>query len=644
MSFLVKRDLSSIRNKAASLVSSLESDLNDGTIRTVDELRAAISKAYNNFFLDINKPSIQPLPMEKYSLLIRQYITEPMLESFDDIQIANNKLSSLRQTTLFRYNLSSSEIIGLKNLLASTKSFMDTYSLTANDSDPDYLWIYDTFRTNSFTDLSNTTCNVNVDNGFISLPIIGTENLNQFIDHISIDKGASFGIPGNNIEIKSQSSSGSNTSPNVVLVRSGGDNSDITQLFDNNNSTWFEWEANYIRENQPVKVQGDSLVKDIQGDETNVYSATNYQTWMANVTWPGESSSDNNNGAGYPIATLISSGITAQTSVKYSIEGIVQNPPCSLGLNIFFTQPIDISWIEITPYSKEYTSPILKSAYLSNDSNSWKQFLSKSVVLSDIQTLSNNNLTAKTGVISIPIEESISAVKLLFSQPLSYIPNTGLAHPYFVKHIKKVTTKKILFIKKTKTEYISERVGNGNMEVGTASTKQSGLGSTLSNISNSLLGGTLGNVVGDILGGLFGSKKVVTTVLDVQSGFDIFDGERAFIGLRDISFTTNTFLNTGVFQSQPWVFNKPISKVSLVVNDSIPSNWDNSKEWIKYEISTDSSNWIQIIPDTNISIGSTSSFIDIAPTTTILLRITLTSPGGNNNQSPIVNNYALKCI
>lgn len=154
---------------------------------------------------------------------------------------------------------------------------------------------------------------------------------------------------------------------------------------------------------------------------------------------------------------------------------------------------------------------------------------------------------------------------------------------------------------------------------------QNDLGALQSGLSAVGLGKVLGKaipVVGGILAAvdlgkqLFGFSKS-TELLEVRRGYDIFDGWRASIGLRDVKLTRAQFAEQSEVVSVAWTFPAPVKKIGLFVEDWVPDTWGPG-DWATYYLSVDGNNWVPVMKmgSTNID----SSFTPDAPTSQVYFK------------------------
>ena len=200
--------------------------------------------------------------------------------------------------------------------------------------------------------------------------------------------------------------------------------------------------------------------------------------------------------------------------------------------------------------------------------------------------------------------------------------------------------------KKTQLQIDLAKVQGGAKGV-TGQDVQKNLASLQAGLSAVGLGKVLGKavpVVGGIIAAvelgqqLFGFSKS-TDLLEVRRGYDVFDGWRASIGLRDVKLTRAQFTDQAEVVSVEWNFPAPVKKMGLFVEDWIPESWGPG-DWITYFLSVDGSNWVPVtkMGSTNID----SSFTPDAPTTKVYFRGVM-KPNPADTSTPCqIRHYAIQ--
>ena len=119
----------------------------------------------------------------------------------------------------------------------------------------------------------------------------------------------------------------------------------------------------------------------------------------------------------------------------------------------------------------------------------------------------------------------------------------------------------------------------------------------------------IGAVLGFVIGGLFGSKKKTETSVSPATMSRQWtavknDRSRFAIGIRDINIYSYTFSEISEIVSKPYTCPKPVSKLTLQVDETIPTIFysDSSRagtenDWIKYYVSINNGvSWNRISP------------------------------------------------
>lgn len=145
-----------------------------------------------------------------------------------------------------------------------------------------------------------------------------------------------------------------------------------------------------------------------------------------------------------------------------------------------------------------------------------------------------------------------------------------------------------------------------------ASVGAAGAATTAAMLAAGILTGGIGLLVGAafgaIFGGLFSSKTTTSTTAGPQTISRQWtvtknDKARFVIGIRDIDIFSYIFSERSEIVSKPYVIPKPISKISLTVDEQIPkifysgSHSGTENDWIKYYVSVDDGvSWTRISP------------------------------------------------
>jgi len=164
----------------------------------------------------------------------------------------------------------------------------------------------------------------------------------------------------------------------------------------------------------------------------------------------------------------------------------------------------------------------------------------------------------------------------------------------------------------------------GSDSTGLASTIGAAAGGIAGFMLGGLVGGPIGMIAGLLLGGLFGSSKKTETTVGPQTIKRQWvkakeDKARFAIGIRDINMYAYKFAETSEVVSEPYTSPKPISKITLAVDEQIPRVFYTSaglsgteNEWIKYYVSADDgTTWYRISPKNHRTTISTDGINNI---------------------------------
>jgi hypothetical protein len=123
------------------------------------------------------------------------------------------------------------------------------------------------------------------------------------------------------------------------------------------------------------------------------------------------------------------------------------------------------------------------------------------------------------------------------------------------------------------------------------------------------------------------------------SGYDIFDGYRSNIAIRDISIRKIEYSESSEFYSTKRIFPRAVTKIGLIVDATVPPQWKQG-DWITYYLSVDGNNWQKVTPlsSTNIENSLTLS----TATDTVYYRFSIIKDSNDKTNTPKVNNIAIQ--
>jgi len=528
----------------------------------------------------------------------------------------NNIYSSLASTNnTLKASLSSVEAL----LAASLTDVQDLNSQTVNQSQSFY-WVSDNFSTTARIDQSQTTALIDTDFGQASLDVSSSTSITNF--NIVVDYVNTNGVPGCNLEIiNSVSNSDSNTPPQVTLEKSNV--TQLSSMFDKDPTTWFEIERNFIPPVQNMSMQSRAWVVG-NGQPENVIAVTKNLDWLVTITWPNYVN-DGVNGAGVPLAEFIDTSSTSlDTKVRFVFTLVLDNPKQLSYLNILpFSRNgefINVNSIQILVGTQWFT--IAENVALGTNVNTTTL----------VETILNQSGSQTIGSLyTIPTTQPISQVKFdLSSNPVS-VPY-GFAHAFQDEEQSYRTQRNYLFF-----NTVDKWNAWGRIPISSTPTNLS-TSSTPSIPGEAVLTAGLSNILNSLIpGGAFGVQHTQTVIADVK-GFDIFNGTRAGIGIRDIGLSQLSYVNQSVLQTVKLKFSGNLTNIGLVVSQSVPSTWGVG-DWIEYYVSEDGLTWTAIVPTNSTSIQATYKTTNA--TDTCYLRAVFNGNLDDVNHSAVLRNYAI---
>jgi hypothetical protein len=627
-----------IEDRAKKVLDELEKKLDRGEISSQADLLANIENDWRNVFSVKLGTSVEVPDFRYGELPIKSMLEDPVFSAENDINTLWDQLGKVRSGLRDLFNRVQSENISISNLIGTVQNKTSQFQLFSSDSESLFLWSSDSFTSYDKVDREATTAFVDISNGIAMLSATSLDSLLKYVTKLTIDHGNSYGIPGNNMEIASEGGPSSpddkNPEPQVTLVGKTDLRSQVSYMFDSQPNTWMEWEMNFVPRYQKCKAIGTAWHKDAAGQNIDVIASTNDTSnqpagWRKFVQWPGSAEYDRGpDGKGYYIANF------------------TEDKPAKLVFTLEFDQPRKISTIQISPQILGGSYPIVRQISVSREGDSGYT----RTVVKDAYLTSKLNESLKanragvpegnytgTGIWTIPDKE-IKYINFSLESGVSYVPDLGLGHHYYFRIIDKRSEIKIGFVSFVSHKQLTERLPNPDEGVSTGS-KNNSL-ATVGELAGLILGGVVGGAIGQIAGSLL-SWGSSTSVVRQGDAWDVFDGRRGVIGIKDIDISIREYAQESIIVSTPHYFVREISAVSIISTEEIPDGWDTNTEWISYEVSTDGHTWQKIVPQNRSKGDSDTVFVT---GTRVLVRITLKRPADKPNESPILKHYAIKAL
>ena len=441
-----------LQKRAKDALANIETLLRTGQLGSEKDLITSINQAWKYVFATEESTSVEVPNYREGELPLKEMLETPLYQASNDIYDSWDQLEATRARLKDLFNLMSSEITGLTDLLGQVQNKATTFQLFSSDSEDLFLWASDSFTSKDKIDQEQTTAFVDTNNGVATLTSTSLDNLNKYISSFTVDKDNSSGIPGNNLEVSTvtPASSPDSATPEPTVTLSGETDlhSLIGYAFDQSSSTWFEWENVYVPTPQKLKQTGTAWLKDAAGTNQNVKDITWNYGWNKYVQWPGEDTWDTNNDKGYPLANF-----TKMNTAK-------------LVFTLKLDQPRRVSTITLSPKVIGGTYPIVRSLTVSSDGTYYKN------LAKDVYLTTKLNESLNTGRAGIPEgnysgiglwtleDKSIQYIKFALEADNSYTPSVGLGHQYYfqVLNVKRDTT--VLFVHFTSSKTEVKRLPN----------------------------------------------------------------------------------------------------------------------------------------------------------------------------------------
>lgn len=228
-----------LEDRFSKLVSRLVNAgaLND--FQTNEQVISETIRALNSLYRDLTVPAFNPEQIIYADLPNMSDFNTVFQTILDDLTIIFTQLEGVETLSVSNFNFILTESNRLFARLKSVSSKLNDFILYSNDITKTGLYFTDSFNNITRLDvnsalLNETQCNINQDEGIITLPVNKNKTVLLNIKETPvIDSQSSNGVIGNNEEIDSNDFS--------VLRRAN-----INVILDNNPDTWFEYERVFV--------------------------------------------------------------------------------------------------------------------------------------------------------------------------------------------------------------------------------------------------------------------------------------------------------------------------------------------------------------------------------------------------------------
>jgi hypothetical protein len=252
------------------------------------------------------------------------------------------------------------------------------------------------------------------------------------------------------------------------------------------------------------------------------------------------------------------------------VSWINNDDPLRLKLIVHLSTDTICSWATITPYLSDIKG--VKSC-----------FLEKCEVITasnNVYEVATNKVFDDTLIFPFPPQE-INRIEFTFVQPYKYL--TKIGHFYYTS----ADTSNMSIFQDYDYSDMFSRVDGEKPSVSLLNAKYDPTTKWI----------TYPDSKTEILGATYVKDKLFTlpeSTIARKAGQEIIDAYRYMIGIRDISLSSNTFMEHGEYVSNKFVTDEVITSVSLEANEYIPGE---NPEILRYYISlNDGNTWHQIYP------------------------------------------------
>ena len=640
--------------KAENLLAIIGEKRKDATerkdIQSESSMFSELFKAFKNFFSKLGKPTLQKRFQKKTAPARSSEYNDTMKEMYNDIDVAYEEEGSLSSVMVKNFNYGESERQMLLNKIKKINSRSVDYSFYSLGAKNKSLFGVDSFVDNDKIDFDkispgSQSAELVVNQGVVTLKRLGNINRSPLVGRITGIKesippwshaeetggyeGLYFGLAnetrpeGGKWHIK-YSEDGRR------LYDLGASEEELMprrlQMFDDNPDTF--WEAEY-------------LTKPVVGYR-NKYSGNQISVAEFNDLVNNEINSPNVEISGDTVVT--------DEEGKLIEDYIPLTQSCSseyltINFTVHLNRAENINWISLNPnnFGQELYMDIL-SIQTSAEGKIFEELEGFDDHEYDITLTSEANDELDPTLIKDVLSpdkfkyagqgiwvfspRKVKAIKFSIRQLRSYNKPYEVLMVETEQRITTTTTKKkwwggsktstdnSTIIKQTEIPYLTGQVTGFDvmdLEPGSSSiTEGAGAFDVVGSVVGFVVGGFLGPigaVLGVLFGGLFGSSKKTETTVGPQTikrqwKVEKNDRARFAIGIRDINLYSYRFAETSEIISKAYVSPKPISKVTLAVDEQIPKLFYTSSgltgtenDWIKYYVSVDNgASWYRISP------------------------------------------------
>lgn len=645
--------------KPASLLAQrsaflLRKAISDTTLSTIAQI-IATGEVLKQLIDSIGTTLLRQRIMQKDDLPYRDDYKNMIEESQNDAENSHHVLQQLvaqstlisnisdggRSTLLQKINTLEQQVSSAENTLGSTGitrtvGIGDAMLPVASRGET----ITELFADSSTLDIGNSSgISFFPDEHLLTLnPYEETNLATQTFPYVELIKDRKVvGWPGNTLEVENIRPSGvsGNSAPSADFVGDSDKHNDLTVMFDDNPDTWFEIERCDLPTGTMTttgkKVSSYNILG--QRKKTSTTKSKTFDTWMQPVRNIGFAYIYDEGGVVSDIKKLISPDTwkaalavnngTSITEVTESKIGAPEDGVLKLSMGFPFSTPQAINKVEIDPY-------------IFPRSNGLPVFVERiDITTEDQQTISiitdSTPITSKV-IYTLPKIVSAKYIRIILSQSEPY--TTLIGHPFYAAKVEEKKKKRFLgiVIGRSEKQYVQRAENPDDRTFYNSSSSKSLLGDF--SVALAFGGHVLKNNTAIAAGAILSTFGTVTTktILDQETGIDIFTASRWAIGVRSIGLKQSKYAVSGYIVSNDYTFSKDITAIRISPIETKPSGTE-----IGYEVSTDGEVWYTILPDKIVGLPFSTS--------TIKVRISLSRRNDSDNDvllTPSLNGFNLQ--
>ena len=398
-------------------------------LQTEREIYAALSKA-NRKKQSWASAHVAPLaePVDMLAL-----VGDLFNDAAEEINYQINRTNNLYSWLSATNNTLKAELDTVERLVTQATDDTQHISIVIGDENRNFYWVSDSFNNTTFVDKKNTTGLIDTDYGMAILSPIASQAVTDF--SATIDRQTTKGIPGANLYVVNPGKREGNLDPQPILE--SNETRNFSAMFDQDPSSWFELERNFIPRNQKVKMTTNrSYVYTESGQEQDIQSLTKNYDWTANIVWPDGVQDSGEGNKGVPLvewrdleneSPILGAALATPVDADLNTDAV-------LTIDVNFTVPISLSNIKLLPFVREDSLPI-RIKTIEAKANLDTILIARDTELGTNRStnLVQREIARRTGaqqvgsLITVPTDREITSIRVTLTSSPKKATN-GLAH------------------------------------------------------------------------------------------------------------------------------------------------------------------------------------------------------------------------